>query len=215
MTYQLIDGRYQVPLVEFGKKLQSRGWNVAEHSAFGGVSPVHAPNSYHKYDEALDITWKNNEYGDYDPSGKIGWNDWTNKLGNRLKGAGPEVLYRDTDPNHPTHVHLAAKNGILNLSPEQMSDFGFDIDGNVVQKVNNESDASAGTGALTDFKATDVPTPTAEATATETRGKAKEKAQAYKDMSKSEMNAAYDAMRSDPAKAEAEGMKMHKAFFNK
>lgn len=47
------------------------------------------------------------------------------------------------------------------------------------------------------------------------RGKAKDKAKAYKDMSKSEMNAAYDAMRSDPAKAKTEGMKMHKAFFNK
>ena len=31
-------------------------------------------------------------------------------------------------------------------------------------------------------------------------------------MSKSELNAAYDAMRDDPAKASVEGMKMHKAF---
>ena len=75
----------------------------------------------------------------------------------------------------------------------------------------SEGNAITGTGALTDYNVDDLPTPTA----TETRGKAKEKAKAYKDMSKSEMNAAYDAMRSDPAKAEAEGMKMHKAFFNK
>ena len=47
------------------------------------------------------------------------------------------------------------------------------------------------------------------------RSGAKAKAKAYSDMSKSEMNSAYDAMRSDPAKAESEGMKMHKAFFNK
>ena len=47
------------------------------------------------------------------------------------------------------------------------------------------------------------------------RSEAKTKAKAYQDMSKAEMNAAYDAMRSDPAKAEAEGIKMHKAFFNK
>ena len=186
MSYQLVDGKYQVPLVDFGKQLQSRGWNVAEHSAFGGVSPVHAPNSYHKYDEALDITWKNNDYGDFDPSGKIGWNDWTNQLGNRLQGAGPEVLYRDTDPNHPTHVHLAAKGGMLNLSPEQMNDFGLMNDGAV--------------------------TPV---TGAGNRGQAKEKAQSYSDMSKSQMNSAYDAMRSDPAKAETEGMKMHNAYFNK
>ena len=38
----------------------------------------------------------------------------------------------------------------------------------------------------------------------------------YVDMTKAEMNAAYDKMRSeDPAKAAAEGMKMHKAFFGK
>ena len=46
------------------------------------------------------------------------------------------------------------------------------------------------------------------------QSKAKAKAKAYKDMSKAEMNAAYDAMRSKPDAA-AEGMKMHKAFFNK
>ena len=183
MAYAFKDGRYQVPIVDFGKQLQGRGWNVAEHSAFGGVSDVHAPNSYHKYDEALDITWKNNDYGDFDPSGKIGWADWTDQLGDRLAGAGPEVLYRSNDPKHSTHVHLAAKNGMLTLSPEQMKDFGFDVDGDVA--------------------------PVAD------RGKAKEKAQAYKDMSKSEMNSAYDAMRSDTAKAETEGMKMHKAFFGK
>ena len=183
MSYTLKDGRYQVPIVDFGRQLQGRGWNVAEHSAFGGVSPVHAPNSYHKYDEALDITWKNNDYGDYDPSGKVKWDDWTDQLGDRLIGAGPEVLYRSNDSKHSTHVHLAAKNGMLNLSPEQMTDFGFDVDGNVA--------------------------PVAD------RGKAKEKAQSYQNMSKSEMNSAYDAMRSDTAKAETEGMKMHEAYFNK
>ena len=125
MTYKLVNGKYQVPLVDFGKHLQGRGWNVAEHSAFGGVSPVHAPNSYHKYDEALDITWKNNDYGDYDPSGKVKWDDWTDQLGNRLAGSGPEVLHRSNNAKHGTHVHLAAKNGLLNLSEAQMQDFGL------------------------------------------------------------------------------------------
>ena len=57
-----------------------------------------------------------------------------------------------------------------------------------------------------------TPGPTGSTTS---HSKAKEKAQSYQNMSKSEMNAAYDAMRSDPAKAETEGMKMHKAFFGK
>ena len=42
-----------------------------------------------------------------------------------------------------------------------------------------------------------------------------ERVQNYKEMSKAELDKAYDDMRSDPAKARTEGMKMHKAFFNK
>ena len=125
MSYKQVNGLYQVPLVDFGKQLQSRGWNIGEHSKFGGNTGGHAPNSYHNYDEAIDITWKNNHYGDYDSSGKIKWDDWTDQLGTRLAGAGPEVLHRSNDPNHGTHVHLAAKGGILNLSEAQMQDFGL------------------------------------------------------------------------------------------
>ena len=40
------------------------------------------------------------------------------------------------------------------------------------------------------------------------------KAKSYSDMSKAELDAAYDKMRSDP-NAAAEGMKMHKAYFGK
>jgi len=48
------------------------------------------------------------------------------------------------------------------------------------------------------------------------RAEAKEKAQEYSKMSKAHINAAYEKLRSeDPAKAAAEGMKMHKAFFGK
>jgi hypothetical protein len=129
MSYKQVNGLYQVPLVDFGKQLQSRGWNIGEHSQFGGNSGGHAPNSYHNYDEALDITWKNNDYGDYDPSGKVKWDDWTDQLGTRLAGAGPEVLHRSNDPNHGTHVHLAAKNGVLNLTATQMQDFGLMTEG--------------------------------------------------------------------------------------
>ena len=42
---------------------------------------------------------------------------------------------------------------------------------------------------------------------------AKTRAQDYSKMSKAQLDSAYDAMRSDPAKAREEGMKMHKAFF--
>ena len=186
MAYKQVNGLYQIPLVDFGKQLQGRGWNVAEHSEFGGVSDVHAPNSYHKYDEALDITWKNNEYGDFDPTGKIGWADYTDNLGKRLAGVGPEVLHRSNNAKHDTHVHLAAKNGMLNLSEAQMTDFGL-MDGGTVNE---------GVGA---------------------RSEAKTKAQDYKSMSASQLNAEYDKLRAgkDINAAEAAGLAMHKAHFNK
>ena len=67
-----------------------------------------------------------------------------------------------------------------------------------------------GSGAVTDYGS--GPTKSSPVKATE----AVERAKAYQEMSKAEMNAAYDEMRkSDPAKARTEGMKMHKAFFNK
>ena len=126
MAYKQVNGLYQVPLADFGKQLQGRGWNIGEHSAFGGNSGGHAPNSYHNYDEAIDITWKNNDYGDYDPSGKVKWDDWTDQLGSRLAGSGPEVLHRSKDAKgHGTHVHLAAKGGMLNFTEAQMQDFGL------------------------------------------------------------------------------------------
>lgn len=193
MSYKLKNGVYYVPLVDFGKHLQTRGWNIGEHSAFGGNTGGHAPNSYHNYDEAIDITWKNNEYGDFDPSGKIGWSDWTDQLGKRLQGAGPEVLHRSNDPNHSTHVHLAAKDGVLTLTPAQMEDFGLIVDRALVSPENKTETSTANI---------------------DKRSQAKEKAKSYSEMSKSEMNAAYDAIRSE-ANAAEEGMKMHKAFFNK
>ena len=49
-----------------------------------------------------------------------------------------------------------------------------------------------------------------------TRAGAKERAAAYSDMSKAQLDAKYDELRSsNPASAAEEGMRMHKAFFNK
>tara|TARA_R110002049_G_scaffold234652_1_gene407906 strand:- start:212 stop:769 length:558 start_codon:yes stop_codon:yes gene_type:complete len=184
MAYTQKDGFYQIPLVDFGKHLQGQGWNIGEHSEFGGNSGGHSENSYHNYDEALDITWKNNDYGDFDPSGKVSWQDHTDNLGTRLTGAGAEVLHRSKDAKgHGTHVHLAAKGGLLNFSQGQMEDFGLTGDG----------------------------------TSTPARAEAKTKAQDYKSMSGSELNAEYDKLRAgkDVNAAQAAGLAMHKAHFNK
>ncbi len=67
-------------------------------------------------------------------------------------------------------------------------------------------------GARTDGSPSITP---AAGTPTSDRSGARERAQNYAEMSKAELNEAYDAMRSNTAGAESEGMKMHKAFFNK
>ena len=128
--YQQVGGLYQVPLVDFGKALQKQGWTVKEHSAFGGVTPgVHSEKGHHPHDEALDITWWKS---DTDPSGKMGWKDYTQNLGERLgqlKGANNQylqALHPGNEPKgHGTHAHLGVTGGVLALTPQQMQDFGL------------------------------------------------------------------------------------------
>ena len=77
-----------------------------------------------------------------------------------------------------------------------------------------------GKGAVTDYDITataPMTTTTApeNSTPTNSRQSAVERTQNYANMTKAELDAAYDGMRNDPAKARIEGMKMHKAFFNK
>lgn len=129
-NYQQVGGLYQVPLVDFGKALQKQGWTVKEHSAFGGVTPnVHSEKGHHPHDEALDITWWKS---DTDPSGKMGWKDYTQDLGERLgqlKGANNQylqALHPGNEPRgHGTHAHLGVTGGVLALTPQQMQDFGL------------------------------------------------------------------------------------------
>jgi hypothetical protein len=44
-------------LVDFGRLLQSKGFRVSEQSHFGGVHPVHAKNSLHYKDQAIDVNY--------------------------------------------------------------------------------------------------------------------------------------------------------------
>ena len=126
MSYQPgPDGRYAIPLVDFGNRLQNRfGLRVREHPAFGGVSGGHSPNSYHHYGEAIDIT-------DYRPDliDGVSWQQRTANLRDRLRGAGPEVIGPGDMKGHDTHLHLAATDGVLSLSPEQYKVFYGDQSG--------------------------------------------------------------------------------------
>lgn len=80
-----------------------------------------------------------------------------------------------------------------------------------------------GSGAKTDYNTdndtslTPPETPTEEPhSPTEAQVEAKTRAQEYSKMSKEDLDSAYDNLRSsDPALAAVEGMKMHRAFFNK
>jgi phage-related protein len=44
-------------LVDIGHQLQLGGFQVSENPYFGGVHPVHAPNSYHYKGRAIDVNW--------------------------------------------------------------------------------------------------------------------------------------------------------------
>lgn len=77
-------------------------------------------------------------------------------------------------------------------------------------KVLSDAAVTDGVSLLPDTS--DTPTSTVPVTPEE---KAQEFAQDYINMTKEQINAAYDAMRNDPVRAAEEGMKMHNAYFGK
>ena len=97
-----------------------------------------------------------------------------------------------------------------------MSQYAINTDDGVRELLllhGSDQNKITGSGAVTEYDIDNLPSSAPAPTGD--RSKAKSKAQSYANMSKAEINAAYDAMRSDPAKAKVEGMKMHKAFFGK
>ena len=182
------NGFYEIPIIALGERLRDNfGLTIKEHSDFDEVDNVHASNSYHDYDEAIDVQdWRSDDIDG------VSWRDRTKNLTTLMAGSGAEVLGPGAK-GHESHLHLAAKNGIFKLNDTQYNTlFG-----------RNAGGTSATFASL-------------PVMGEQPRVEAKEKAQEYSKMSKAEMNAAYDQLRSsDPAKARTEGMKMHKAFFGK
>ena len=84
-----------------GKAFQDAGFKVAEHSSFGGTAPVHSSNSYHKYDEAFDIT---HQTGDYNAS--IEKTARLQDLIERLDLFQEVIGPRSGRDDHKTHLHL-------------------------------------------------------------------------------------------------------------
>ena len=192
---QQSDGLYHVPIVSLGERLRDNfGLTIREHEHFDPVDDVHSPNSYHYHGEAIDVQdWRNDEING------VGWKDRTKNLESLLQGSGAEILGPGSGvAGHDSHLHLAAKGGMFKLNQEQYDTlFGGGAGG-----------TSATFGGFT-------PPEQPHSAATPQRVEAKTKAQDYSKMSKAQLDSAYDSMRSDPAKAKTEGMKMHKAFFGK
>lgn len=127
-----------ISIVEFGKRLEALGYTVKEHPAFGGVSPVHAPNSFHKYGEAIDVTdWRGGD-----------WMGRTKGLENSLRnsGAGFAELMGPASgaAGHETHIHIAAASGQVQLTPELAQVLGLPGGGDravsAVQELNAQWD---------------------------------------------------------------------------
>ena len=195
MTFELqSDGKYHIPIVALGERLRDNfGLTIREHEHFDPVDNVHSPNSYHYYGEAIDVQdWRDDNIDGVD------WRTRTGNLENLLQGSGAEIIGPNSGvAGHDTHLHLAAKDGLFKLNQEQYDTlFG----------------GSAGGANATFSSFTPPATPQKP---TDSQVEAKERTTNYAKMSKAELNAAYDDMRSDPDKARVEGMKMHKAFFNK
>ena len=186
------DGRYHVDIVSLGNRLRDNfGLKIAEHSAFGGNSGGHAPNSHHDYDEALDITdWRS------DVIDGVSWQQRTKNLTNLLQGSGHEILGPGT-PAHDTHLHIGNHGGIFKLDQQQ---YDYLFGGN--------SGGKSSTFDLTRDPST--PSPIADQTVTPATTD-------YSQMTGAQMNQAYDKLRmaGDIFKAENEGLKMHKAHMAK
>ena len=202
------DGLYHVPIIDLGTRLRDNfGLTIKEHSHFDQVDDVHAPNSYHKYDEALDIQdWRDDDIDGVD------WRTRTGNLENLLAGSGAEIIGPNSGmAGHDTHLHIAAKGGVFKLNQKQYDTlFGGNAGGT---RATFASFSSPSTPQNPD--GTPKPGGKTSGEIIPHRVEAATRAKEYSKMSKAELDSAYDALRSDPAKARVEGMKMHKAYFNK
>jgi len=141
--------------------------------------------------------------------------------------AGASTFHQGIDYNTPTGTPVSIQGGkyLTTFNDDRgglISQYGFERDGKQYEAVllhGSDKNKILSDRAVTDgvSRYTGAAVPPASQQDTSILNKkvdAKQRAQNYANMSKSEMNAAYDAIRNTPGGA-AEGMKMHKAFFKK
>lgn len=87
-------------IVQAGRALQRMGYAVAENPAFGGVHPVHVPNSWHYKGMAIDVNADNFPGGEGPALDKAA--AW---LRRNYAGQILELLWRTT--GHYDHLHVA------------------------------------------------------------------------------------------------------------
>ena len=98
-----------ISIIDLGNALRNLGYDVGEHSQFGGVAPVHSDNSHHYRDQALDINWR----GAGSEAARL------QTLGSALRKAGlDELFYPGNDPvgGHDGHMHAADSDGKIRVT---------------------------------------------------------------------------------------------------
>ena len=136
------------------------------------------------------------------------------RMHNGIDYATPSGTALDIDGTHLSTWKDSGGGGI-------MSQYLIDTDDGARELLllhGSEGNKITGSGAVTDYDPPSLPKASQPSTTPDPEkvGEAVERAKTYKEMSKAEMNAAYDQLRkSDPAKAASEGLKMHKAYFGK
>ena len=110
------DGFYHVPIIDLGTRLRDNfGLTIKEHSHFDTVDKVHAPNSYHYYDEALDIQdWRGGSGEGAEGFNGVGFKKRTSNLRDLLRGSGAEVIGPGDMAGHETHCILLLRTVFLN-----------------------------------------------------------------------------------------------------
>lgn len=152
----------------------------------------------------------------------------TSPYGNRVAPvAGASTFHRGIDYATPTGTPVTIQGGsyLTTFDDEKggrINQYSFERDGKKYEALlmhgsdqNKVLSKDAVTDGISEYTGQAVP-PTAPVESVDKKVAAKERTTNYANMSKSALNAEYDKLRnSDSGNAQAEGMKMHKAFFRK
>ena len=187
-----------------GPHLDFRVWS---HKAGGYVDPTRFTSYVTSGDGGLDQFTQTSPYGADRGSYIHKGVDYATEVGTPINVNGKYLTTWDDK----------GRGGITSQYEIEHDGEKFDIllmHGNNNNKILSKAAVTDGVSLASSTPMTTTSAPT-NTTPTTPQQEAVERTQNYANMSKAELDAAYDGMRNDPAKARIEGMKMHKAFFGK